>query len=268
MKIATFNCNGVRARMPVIIRWLEENKPDILGLQEIKVQTDLFPHEPFNELGYRCEVNGKKAHAGVAILSRIEPDKSFSGFRDGDEDEYPRILGVKFGNLHVINTYIPQGRDIESEQYQYKLEWFVRMREMFDDFYKTRQKVLWMGDFNVAPDPSDVYDSKRIMGHVAHNPDVSEALEKVREWGFIDLFRKFHPDEEGHYTYFDYRFRGMVEQNKGWRVDHIYVTGSLAKIAIDCYIDRDPRSWEKPSDHTFLTAEFNLQTRLNQNVST
>ncbi len=258
MKIATFNCNSVRARVPIITYWLEKEKPDILALQEIKVQTDLFPREPFEELGYHCEVQGRKGHAGVATLSREKPDEAIPGFRDGDEDENSRILACRWGRLHVINTYVPQGRDVESEYFQYKLEWFRRFRKLMDEHYRTRQQVLWLGDFNVAPEPIDVHDSKSIMGHVDHCPEVFEALREVREWGFVDLFRKFHPDEEGQFTYFDYRTINSLDRNVGWRVDHIYVTNSLAEKAEDCWIDRKSRAMEKPSDHTFLAAKFDL----------
>ncbi len=258
MKIATYNCNSVRARIPIITHWLEKEKPDILALQEIKVQTDLFPHEPFNDLGYHAVVQGQKAYAGVATLSKIEPDEIHAGFRDGDDLEFPRIIACRWGRLHVINTYVPQGRERESEWFSYKLEWFKRFRELLDDNYTKRQQVLWTGDFNVAPEPIDVHNSKRLMGHVDHCPEVFEALAEVREWGFIDLFRKFHPDEEGQFTYFDYRTVNSLDRNIGWRVDHVYVTNSLAKKAINCRIDREPRAMEKPSDHTFMVAEFDL----------
>ena len=258
MKIATFNCNGVRARVEIITRWLRDNKPDILGLQEIKVMTELFPREPFEELGYHCEIRGQKAYAGVAILSKTPPDKAGAGFLDRDESEYPRILHCKFGRLHVINSYCPQGRDPDSEHFQYKLKWFKRLRSMFDRHYKTRQRVIWMGDFNVAPEPIDVYNSKAIMGHVCHRPEVFDALANVREWGFVDLFRKFHPDEPGQYTYYDYRSGNPVDRGIGWRVDHMYVTNSLVKKALDCRIDVKPRVMERPSDHTVMVAEFDF----------
>ena len=259
MKIATFNCNSVRARLPVIVRWLEKEDPDILALQEIKVQTDIFPHEPFEDLGYHCEVRGRKSYAGVATISKKPPDEVNAGFRDGDESEWSRLLACRWGRLHVINTYVPQGRKMESEHFQYKLEWFDRFRKMLDVNYTKRQRVLWTGDFNVAPEPRDVYDSKRLMGHVDHNPEVFKALAKVREWGFIDLFRKFHPDDEDAYSYWDYRGGNTFAANRGWRVDHIYVTNSLANKAKSCDIDREPRGWEKPSDHTFMLAQFDVK---------
>jgi len=258
MRIATFNCNSVRSRIPIITKWLDENKPDMLALQEIKVVTEDFPHEPFNEIGYVCSVQGQKRYAGVAILSKKKPDRMIPGFNDGDETEFPRLMTCKFGPVWLINTYVPQGRDIEHEQFQYKLAWFRRFKKFMQDNFTKRQKVVWVGDFNVAPDPIDVHDSKRIMGHVDHNPQVTEALENVREWGFFDLFRKFHPDEPGHYTYFDYRVITALDRNTGWRVDHIYTTNSLAGKSTDCFIDRKPRAMEKPSDHTFLVADFDL----------
>ncbi|MCX6647211.1 MAG: exodeoxyribonuclease III [bacterium] len=258
MKIATYNCNGVRARVDNIVRWLQKENPDILCMQEIKVETDLFPHKPFTELGYHAAVQGKKGHAGVATLSKIPPDKCVAGFSDGDNIENSRILACKFGSLHIINTYVPQGRDAEDEQFQYKLEWFRRFRNYLENNYSTRNKILWMGDFNVAPETIDVHNSKATMGHVCHRPEVFEALKNVREWGFVDIFRKFHKDEPGQYSWWDYRVRGTFERNVGWRVDHIYGTNSIAKKALKCWIDRDPRGWERPSDHTFVVVEFDL----------
>jgi len=261
LKIATYNCNGVRARVDSIIEWMKKENPDILCLQEIKVETELFPYDRFEEIGYRSVVQGKKGHAGVATLFRSPvnpPDDIYPGFRDGDETEFSRILTCRWNKFYLINTYVPQGRDREHEQFQYKLEWFARFREMLEDFHKPSRKILWTGDFNVAPEPIDVYNSPGIMGHVAHTPEVFEALENVREWGFVDVFRKLHPDDEGQYTYWDYRFRGFYELNKGWRVDHMYATKSLAKLCSKIWIDRDARGLEKPSDHTFLVGEFQL----------
>lgn len=258
MKIATYNCNGVRARINNIIDWLKNENPDILALQEIKVVNELFPHQPFNNLGYTCAVRGKKAHAGVALISKTQPDEIHAGFRDGDESEEPRIIAGRWGKLHLINTYCPQGRDPDHEQFQYKLEWFKRQRNFFDKHYKTRQQVVWVGDFNVAPEPIDVYDSKKIMGHVCHRPEVFDALDNVRGWGFIDLFRKFHAGEENQFTYWDFRAINAVERNVGWRVDHVYASGPAAKKARNCWIDTKPRMMEKPSDHTFLVAEFDV----------
>jgi len=258
MKIVTFNCNSVRQREPIITDWLKREKPDVLALQEIKVVTEGFPREPFEKLGYHCQVRGRKAQAGVAILSKAPPDEVHAGFRDGDETEESRILACRWGRLHVVDTYCPQGRDPASEVFQYKLAWFRRLREMFDKHYKPGQRVVWLGDFNVAPEPIDVYDSKRIMGHVCHRPEVFEVLSHVREWGFIDLFRKFHPDEPEQYAFWDYRVPNAVGRKMGWRVDQIYVTNALAKKATKCWIDVEPRLKEKPSDHTFVVAEFDL----------
>ncbi len=258
MKIATYNCNGIRARIDTVTEWLSKENPDILCLQEIKVVNELFPYEPFTELGYHATVQGKKAHAGVAILSKIPPVECAKGFRDGDELEYARILACRFGRLHVINTYCPQGRDPEHEQFRYKLEWFKKFRKLLDEHYTTRRLVLWMGDFNVAPEPIDLHNHKANLGHVCHREEVFDALGNVREWGFVDIFRKFHKGEGGQYSWWDYRTRGSFERNVGWRVDHIYGTGPIARKAVGCWIDRDPRGWEKPSDHTFIVAEFDI----------
>jgi exodeoxyribonuclease III len=258
MKIATFNCNSVRARVPIIVSWLEKEKPDVLALQEIKVETKSFPYEPFESLGYHCEVQGKKGHSGVATLSRVKPDEAIPGFMDGDEAEYSRILVCRYGKIYVFNTYIPQGRERESEHFTYKLKWFERLRKYLEEHYKKTGKLVWVGDFNVAPEPIDVYNSRALMGHVDHCEEVFEALKNVRDWGFIDLFRKFHPNEPNQFTYFDYRAIDPLAKNKGWRVDHVYTTISLGKKATRCWIDREPRTMERASDHTVLAAEFEI----------
>lgn len=259
MKIATYNCNGIRARINNTVDWLKLEKPDILCVQEIKVVNELFPHEPFNEIGYKCEVRGKKAHAGVAFIykEKLKADEFHGGFRDGDESEEPRILAGKWGKLNLINTYCPQGRAVDHEQFQYKLNWFKKLRKYFDKHYTTRKNVIWTGDINVAPEPIDVYDSKKVMGHVCHTPEVFEALKGVTEWGFSDLYRHFHPDKK-EFSYFDFRVPNTVKNNVGWRIDQFWVSNPVVKNAKKCWIDIKPRTLEKPSDHTFVIAEINL----------
>jgi exodeoxyribonuclease-3 len=161
------------------------------------------------------------------------------------------------GDVSVVNTYVPQGRDPDSEYFHYKLRWFDRLRAFFARHYTSERWLVWVGDFNVAPEPIDVYDPKRIEGHVDYCPEVREALEHVREWGFTDVFRRHHPDEPGHYTYYDYRAKDPIERGVGWRVDHIWATQPLAEKSTAAWIDVDARRVERPSDHTFLIAEFN-----------
>jgi exodeoxyribonuclease-3 len=255
---ATFNANSIRTRLDTILAWLAAYKPDVLGIQETKVQDKDFPLAPLQAAGYHVSFRGEKAHAGVALLTRSEPSAVAYGLDDGEEPADPARLVYAFVNgLHVVNCYVPQGREITDPMYAYKLRWLARLRAYFTRHFTTRDKVLWMGDLNVAPEPADIYNSERQADHVAFHVEARRALSSVRDWGFIDVYRKHHP-EPGRYTYFDYRLGDALEANKGWRVDHLFATPPLASRSTDAWIDLAPRRAEQPSDHTFLAASFRL----------
>ena len=256
MKVATFNANSIRARLDLVLEWLHREAPDVLCFQETKVQDPDFPAEPFREAGYPIVFRGQKAYAGVAIASREEPQEVTFGF-DDDGDE-ARLIRAVIRGIPVVNTYVPQGRSPDSPHFRYKLAWLARLRALFDRHYSPQEPLLWMGDFNVAPEPIDVYDPKRLKNHVDFHPEARAALERVREWGFVDVFRLHHPDEPGQYTFWDYRARDPVERGIGWRVDHIWATEPLARRSIRAWIDVEARRAARPSDHTFLVAEFAL----------
>jgi exodeoxyribonuclease-3 len=243
--------------MHIVREWLMDHRPDALCLQETKVQDHEFPLEPFQAAGYHVSFKGAKAHAGVAIITRETPANVTCGFDDGGTPDGARLIRITLGGIHIVNTYVPQGRDPDSPHFTYKLEWFTRLKRLFQLHYSPDEPVLWCGDLNVAPEPLDVYDSKKLMGHVCHRPEATRALYDVVEWGFTDLFRRYHP-EGGHYTYFDYRVKHAVERKIGWRVDHIFATEPLVDKSVSCYIDPEPRKKEKPSDHTCIVAEFGL----------
>ncbi len=255
--VATFNANSVRARMPIILRFLEERPPDVLCLQETKVRDAEFPREPFEEAGYHVVFRGRKAHAGVAIAARRPPEDVSFGLDDGEEPDEARLIRATCDGVPVVNTYVPQGRSIDSEHFRYKLRWLGRMRGYFERHFPPEEPLIWCGDLNVAPTPLDVHDPKRLIDHVDFHPDVREAFASVVEWGFVDVFRKHHP-EGGRYTYYDYRVRGAVERGIGWRVDHILATEPLAARCVDSFIDVEYRLMERPSDHTYLVAVFSL----------
>jgi exodeoxyribonuclease-3 len=245
--------------MELILDWLGKESPDVLCVQETKVQDKDFPAEPIQEAGYHVVFKGQKAHAGVAIISREEPQDVAFGIDEGrDEPDEARLIRATITGVSVVNTYVPQGRDPESEHFQYKLRWFERLRVFFERHYASDQLLVWMGDLNVASEPIDVYNPQGIEGHVCYRPEVREALEHVREWGFVDVFRQHHPGEPGQYTYYDYRARDAVKRGVGWRVDHILATQPLAEKSTTSWIDVEPRLAERPSDHTFLVAEFAL----------
>ncbi len=258
LKVATYNANSIRVRQEQIIEWLHREETDILCVQETKVQDKDFPAEPFQEAGYHVVFRGQKSHAGVAILSREEPRDVAYGFDDDGELDEPRLIRAVIDGLPVVNTYVPQGRSPDSEHFQYKLAWFERLRALFERHYAPDQPLLWMGDFNIAPEPIDVHDPQRLKDHVDFHPEARAALEQVRAWGFVDVFRRHHPDEPDQYTYWDYRARDPIERGVGWRVDHIWATEPLADASARAWVDVDARRAERPSDHTFLVAEFDL----------
>ena len=255
LTIATFNVNSVRSRMPILLQWLGKTSPDIVCLQETKVQDHEFPVIPFQDAGYHVTFKGQKSYNGVAILSKSETSNVIHGFDDGGPADESRLLVAEVEGITVVNTYVPQGRDVDHEMYQYKLNWFDRLRAVFETHFAPDDPIVWVGDINVAPTDIDIHDPKRLLGHVCFNPQVTEALHKVTDWGFVDVFRK-HVPEGGHYTYYDYRAKNAIENGKGWRIDHIHATKPLADRSVNSWIDLEPRLAERPSDHTPLMAEF------------
>lgn len=257
MKVASFNANGIRARLFIILDWLGKESPDVLCLQETKIQDAEFPVRRFEEGGYCCAFRGEKGYNGVAILSRSPlKDVSF-GFADGDMQEESRVISGTYKDIPIVNTYIPQGLAPDSEKFRYKLDWFQRLRDYFSRKFQPTDPLLWVGDFNVAPEPIDVHNPKNLLGSIGFHPDEHSALSAVKSWGFIDVFRK-HESRGEVYTFWDYRVPNGVKRGLGWRIDHIWATSSLAERSIRSWIDIDPRLMQKPSDHTFIVAEFDL----------
>jgi len=257
IKVATFNANSIRARLEPVLNWLKREVPDVLCLQETKVQDADFPADAFRNIGYQVTFRGEKAHAGVAIVSKQTPKDVAFGFDDGDEPDEARLIRAVIQDIPIVDTYVPQGRSEDSPHFQYKLEWFARLRNWFNRHYSPEEPLLWLGDFNVAPDPIDVHDPKRLSKHVDFHPEARAALQRVKDWGFVDVFR-LHCSEPGQYTFWDYRARTAVDRNLGWRVDHIWATKPLAGKSTRAWIDVQMRRAERPSDHTFLVAEFAL----------
>jgi len=256
MKAASFNVNSLRARVSLVIDWLKHERPDILCIQETKVQDAEFPADGFDKAGYYCAFRGQKSYNGVAIFSRKKLTKVSFGFDEAPADE-ARLIKARHGKITIVNTYVPQGYKTDSEKFEYKLNWFRRLSDYFEKNFKADEPVLWMGDLNVAPEAIDVYEPDMLWGHVCFNERVQGALEDVVGWGFVDVFRK-HRKEAGHYTYWDYRLRGSVKKNLGWRIDHIMATRPLAEKSTASYIDKSPRLAERPSDHTPIIAEFDF----------
>jgi exodeoxyribonuclease III len=256
VRIATFNAAGIRARLPYLLRWLQDNPVDILAVQETKVEDHIFPAAAFEELGYQAILNGQKAWNGVCFLTRLSATNVSKGFGDAEMPEDARIIAADFNGIRVINTYVPNGNTVGSEKWEYKMSWLERFRAYLDEI-PTGQQVLWLGDINIAPQPHDVYDSKKVLGGVGHHPDEFSRLSNIVGYGLIDLFRVFEFGG-GHYSYWEFTIPGAVQKGVGWRIDHIYATEQLAEKCLSCVIDKDARLGEKPSDHTFVIAEFDV----------
>ncbi len=254
MKVATFNTNSIRSRLGIILDWLEKQKPDVLCLQETKVQDADFPVEAFADCGYEFVFRGQKKYNGVALFSRYPIEDVDFGLDDEPRDE-PRMITAFVNGVAIVNTYVPQGTSPDSDRFQYKLDWFKRLRGYFESHFSPDEQVLWMGDLNVAMDERDVHSAKSSWGSVCYCQESIDAIKDVVGWGFEDMFRKFN-QEGGQYTFWDYRVRNGFERNAGWRLDYVMATASMAAKCTRCWVDKEPRTKERPSDHTFLLAEF------------
>ena len=253
MKIATFNANSIRSRMPILLDWLDKNQPDVLCVQETKVQDHDFPTESLAGSGFEVVFKGQKKYNGVAILSRSKIS-DVSTEMDDTGDEQARFIKAVVNKITIVNTYVPQGFERDSEKFEYKLDWLARLSRYFKNNFTPDSPIIWTGDFNCAMDARDVHDAERLWGHVCYCQEVQNAIAKIAKWGFTDVFR-MHNQEDKQYTFWDYR-QMSFRRNNGWRLDYIMATSPLAKKCKTCQIDKAPRAMEKPSDHTFLTAEF------------
>jgi exodeoxyribonuclease III len=256
VKIATWNVNSVLARLPQVLRWLEAAAPDVLCMQETKCVDERFPAGDFASLGYSCESFGQAAYNGVAILSRIKCEQVQRGLPDDDQGAQSRLLAATINGIRIVNVYVPNGQAVGAEKYYFKLEWMRRLRAYFDSHYQTSERVLLCGDFNVAPEDLDVHDPDLWRGRILFSEPEHDALSRIKDWGFVDAFR-LHNSEDKQYSWWDYR-AGAFRRNLGLRIDHVWVTRSLAEASTRVVIDKEPRRWEKPSDHAPVVAEFNL----------
>jgi exodeoxyribonuclease-3 len=254
MKIATWNVNSVRTRLPNLLTWLERRNPDVVCLQETKVPDDEFPMLEMRARGYHCLLSGQRTYNGVAILSRREASDCALCFPDDTPDSPRRILVGTIDGIRIINVYAPNGGEVGSDKYQYKLEWYKRLRSFLDAEFDARSDVLICGDFNVAPEDRDVWDTRIWRGRIMFSDPEKEALRDITDWGFKDALR-LHRSEGGLYTWWDYR-AGRFRRNWGLRIDHVFVTESLARRCANVEIDRDERNADKPSDHAPVVATF------------
>jgi exodeoxyribonuclease-3 len=254
VKLATWNVNSIRAREERLLRWLEANQPDVLCLQELKVTDDAFPRLSIEALGYRAAVHGQKTYNGVAVLSRSEPAEVERGFGDGGDDSQARLLCARIGGLHVVSAYVPNGQEVGSEKWAYKLEWLRRLCAWLERRFRRTDKVALCGDFNVAPEARDVCDPAAWEPSVLFHPQARAALESVRAWGLADAFR-LHHEAPGFYTWWDYRMLAFPK-NQGLRIDHVFLSEPLAASCSAARIDRNERKGKQPSDHAPVIVEL------------
>lgn len=254
MKIATWNVNSINARLPLVLKWMESAQPDVLCLQETKIIDAKFPRDEFARLEYNVETFGQPTYNGVAIISRFPCQDMQRGFPDDDSTAQSRLIAATVEDVRVVNIYLPNGQAIGSDKYIFKLDWMKRLRSFLDANCLVNAQVLLCGDFNVAPEDRDVHDPKAWEGSVLVSDAERAALEEIKSWGFIDLFR-LHNQEEKQFSWWDYRAMAF-RRNMGLRIDHIWVTPTLASRSTSVTIDKEPRKWERPSDHTPVIAEF------------
>lgn len=240
--------------MPIVLKWIEAERPDALCLQEIKCIDDKFPREAFTAIGYNVETFGQPTYNGVAIIALAECDAVQRGFPGDAPEAQSRLIAATIDGVRVINVYVPNGSEVGSDKYAFKLDWMKRLRGFLDSHYEKDERVLICGDFNVAPEDIDVHDPEQWRGQVLVSDAERAALEEISEWGFVDAFR-LHNKEGKQFSWWDYRAAGF-RRNAGLRIDHIFVTEPMARRCTNARIDKEPRRWERPSDHTPVIAEF------------
>ena len=254
MLVATWNVNSVLARLSSVIRWLDDVKPDVLCMQETKCTDDKFPTLLFQERGYQCQLFGQQSYNGVAILTRDTCETKHRGYPGDDEAAQSRLITTTVNDINIVNVYIPNGQAVGSEKYAFKLEWMRRLRDFFDVHYDRTTPVMLCGDFNVAPEDRDVHDVRLWRGRIMFSEQEHATLQHIKDWGFTDAFR-LHTEEGGKFTWWDYR-AGAFRRNLGLRIDHIWISDPLVPRITRSWIDIEPRTWEKPSDHAPVLAEF------------
>ncbi|HEY2867350.1 MAG TPA: exodeoxyribonuclease III [Pyrinomonadaceae bacterium] len=256
MKIATWNVNSINARMPHLLGWLAEAEPDVVCLQETKCVDEGFPYQELHDAGYLSAFYGQKSYNGVAILSKYDLNDVQKNFPDDTDESPKRMIAATIKGVRIVNTYIPNGTELGTDKFTFKLDWIQRLRKYFDATCERDGDVLLCGDFNVAPEPADVWNVGAWEGKLHFTKTERAAIYYVKQWGFVDLFREINGDVK-EFSWWDYR-QGAWQRNQGLRIDHIWTSRSLADKCTGCWIDKSPRSLEKPSDHTPVVAEFDV----------
>jgi exodeoxyribonuclease III len=252
-RLATWNVNSLKVRLPHLIDWLASAQPDAMCLQETKTEDAKFPAEPLRAAGYHAVFCGQKTYNGVAILARTAPSDVQHGI-PGFADDPKRLIAATVGDVRVVSVYAPNGQAVGSEKYEYKLRWFEALARWLADELPKRPRLALLGDFNVAPEDRDVHNPKRWEGQVHVSPPERAAFRRLLELGFSDAFRLF-PQPEKEFSWWDYRLAAF---QRGWglRIDEILLSPELSKLCTSCRIDKGPRALERPSDHAPVIAEL------------
>ena len=254
MKLATYNVNGINGRLPVLLRWLEESKPDVACLQELKAQQDNFPSAAIEKAGYGAIWHGQKSWNGVAILARGQrPAETRRGLPGDPNDEHSRYIEAEIDGVLIGCLYLPNGNPAPGPKFDYKLQWFERLAAHARDLVTHDDPVVLAGDYNVIPTELDAYKPERWVKDALFFPETRAAYAKLLSQGWTDAIRHLHPNE-AIYTFWDY-FRNAYARNAGIRIDHVLLNPSAAKLLVAAGVDRDVRGWEKTSDHapTWIT---------------
>jgi exodeoxyribonuclease III len=254
VKLATWNINSIRARTERLVTWIRTNQPDVLCLQETKVEDSGFPTEAITGLGYHVVTHGQRSYNGVAIVSKTPLTDVTRGFGDSEPDDEARMITGNIGDLRVICVYVPNGQELESDKFRYKLGWYKRLRRYVDTHATPAARLVVCGDTNVTFDDKDVALPEKWAGQIHCSPTERAALAEVIDFGFVDVFRKHNPDG-GVYSWWDYRGVSFFK-NQGLRIDHIFATSPVAERSTACVIDRDARKGKDASDHAPVLATF------------
>ena len=255
MKIATSNVNSLRVRLPHLLQWLAANQPDIVALQETKVVDEQFPQAELSAAGYYAVFAGQKTYNGVAILSKSPATEVISDIPTLD-DPQRRILAATIQGIRVVNLYVVNGSEVGSEKYAYKLDWLTKVTAWLQIQAATYPQLVVLGDFNIAPADADVHNPKTWQDKILCSEPERDALSRIQALGIADCFRLFEQTDKS-FSWWDYRGGGF-RRNQGLRIDLILASTALAERCEHCVIDKEPRTWEQPSDHTPVIAEFKL----------
>lgn len=253
MKIASWNVNSMNVRLPHVLEWLQSHEPDVLVLQEIKQLTEKFPVDALADAGYRSLASGQKTYNGVAVVSKEPANDPVTDFPDF-EDPQRRVLATTIGDTRVIDLYVPNGSEVGSEKYAYKLEWLASLHNFLESEMAAHENVVVLGDFNIAPADADVYDPEKWGEAILCSPKERAALKALIDLGLTDVFRKFEQPEST-FSWWDYRAAGF-RRNAGLRIDLILTSPAMTERCTASYVDKEPRAWERPSDHAPVVAEF------------